>query len=320
MKKPSTRLRRALARGPAREGLFLRKNMDELLRDGYFLHLLLFERAVASVCRSCRNLIDHFDAFDDSAECSVVAVEERAVLMHDEELGTCRVRISGTCHGEYSTLVGQIILYTICTELTLDVTYTLTQTQDLRIDYKATTTKTTVINVANHNFFNLTGDHSSNILDEELWLAADSFAVYDMSKRVTGKLASVKGTPFDFRTPHLIGERIDASNGQLSITQGYDHCFKLNTDGDLSKLAARLVDNHTDITIEVYTTEPALQIYTANGHKGNMIGKNGKRHNRRNAVCFETMHFPDSPNNPQWPSTVLRPGETFRSTTIFHFN
>ena len=205
-------------------------------------------------------------------------------------------------------------------ELTLDVTYTLTHKQDLRIDYKATTTKPTVLNIANHNFFNLTGDHSSDVLEEELWLAADSFAVYDMSKRVTGKLASVKGTPFDFRTPHLIGERIDASNNQLSLTKGYDHCYKLNTNGNLSKLAARLVDNRTDITVEVYTTEPALQIYTANGHNGKIIGKDGKRHNHRNAICFETMHFPDSPNNPQWPSTLLRPGETFKSTTIFHFN
>ena len=205
-------------------------------------------------------------------------------------------------------------------ELTLDVTYTLTQKQDLRIDYKATTTKPTVVNIANHNFFNLTGDHASNVLEEELWLDADSFAVYDMSKRVTGKLAAVKDTPFDFRTPHLIGERIDTPNNQLNVTKGYDHCYKLNTNGDLSRLAARLVDNHTNMAIEVYTTEPALQIYTANGHKGNMIGKNGKPHNRRNAVCFETMHFPDSPNNPQWPSTILRPGETFRSTTIFHFD
>ena len=170
-------------------------------------------------------------------------------------------------------------------ELTLDVTYTLTQTQDLRIDYKATTTKPTVVNIANHNFFNLTGNHASNVLEEELWLAADSFAIYDMSKRVTGKLASVKGTPFDFRTPHLIGERIDMSNSQLHITQGYDHCYKLNTNGDLSKLAARLVDNHTDITVEVYTTEPALQIYTANGHKGFMIGKGGKPHNY-STKCF----------------------------------
>lgn len=205
-------------------------------------------------------------------------------------------------------------------ELTLDVTYTLTQKQDLRIDYKATTTKPTVLNIANHNFFNLTGDHSSDVLEEELAINADSIALYDMSKRVTGKLGAVVGTPFDFRTPHLIGERIEMSNSQLHITGGYDHCYKLKTNGDLSKLAARLIDNHTDITLEVYTTEPVLQIYTANGHKGNMIGKGGKPHKHRNAICFETMHFPDSPNNPQWPSTVLRPDETFHSTTIFHFN
>lgn len=205
-------------------------------------------------------------------------------------------------------------------ELTLDVTYTLTPGQNLRIDYKATTTKPTILNISNHNFFNMTGDHASDVLDEELWIASDSIALYDQKKRVTGKLGAVKDTPFDFRLPQLIGDRIDEDNEQLKVTGGYDHCYKLNTNGNLSQLAARLVDNHTNITLEVYTTEPAMQIYTANGHKGNMIGKGGKPHNRRNAICFETMHFPDSPNNPQWPSTLLRPGETYKSTTIFHFN
>lgn len=106
---------------------------------------------------------------------------------------------------------------------------------------------------------------------------------------------------------------------QLKVTGGYDHCYQLRNNGDLSKPVAKLHDKKTGMYMEVYTTEPAMQIYTANGHRGNIIGKEGKPYVRRNAICFETMHFPDSPNKPQWPSTMLRPGETFRSTTIYKF-
>lgn len=209
-------------------------------------------------------------------------------------------------------------------ELTLLTTYTLTS-DALRIDYLARTTRATVLNPSNHTFFNLTGDLSADILSEELWIDSDSIALYNELKKVTGQLGSVTATPFDFRQPHLIGDSIDVENFQLSVTGGYDHCYQrrdyLYTSAEqlLSKPVASLHDRNTGITMLVYTTEPALQIYTANGHKGNILGKGDKVYPRRNAICFETMHFPDSPNQPQWPSTALRPGETFQSTTIFKF-
>ena len=223
-------------------------------------------------------------------------------------------------------------------ELTLDVTYTLLS-DALRIDYRATTTKPTVLNPCNHSFFNLSGDLGSDILDEALWIDSDSIALYDENKRVYGKLGAVAGTPFDFNEPLAIGYRIDDDNFQLGVTGGYDHCYQLRNylrhhqdkcgggccgnkcsdDALLRAPVAWVHDNETELTMEVYTTEPAMQIYTANGHKGNLIGKEGKPYIRRNAICFETMHFPDSPNQPHWPSTLLRPGETFRSTTIYKF-
>lgn len=203
-------------------------------------------------------------------------------------------------------------------ELTLDVVYTLLS-NGLRIDYSASTTKTTVLNPSNHSFFNLTGDLSKDILDEELWIDSDSIALYNPEKRVTGELGAVANTPLDFNTPQKIGLRIDEENDQLAVTKGYDHCYQLKNQGSLERPIARLTDASTGLKMSVYTTEPAMQIYTANGHKGDLIGKGGKAYPRRNAICFETMHYPDSPNKPHWPTTTLRPGETFHSTTIFRF-
>ena len=203
-------------------------------------------------------------------------------------------------------------------ELTLVVRYTLTA-DALRIDYYATTTKPTVLNPSNHTFFCLSGSQGEDILNETLWLNADAIAAYDKDKRVTGELQSVAGTPFDFTRPQKIGQRIDEANAQLQVTRGYDHCYRLCTGGSLSEAAARIEDASSGIAMEVFTTEPAMQIYTANGHNGTIKGKGGVLYPRRNAICFETMHFPDSPNKPQWPSTLLRPGETFRSTTVFRF-
>lgn len=209
-------------------------------------------------------------------------------------------------------------------QLTLLTTYTLTA-DALRIDYQARTTRPTVLNPSNHSFFNLTGNLSADILGEELWIDSDSIALYNDQKKVTGELGDVTGTPFDFRQPHLIGDSIDVPNFQLSVTGGYDHCYQLRhylsctPDQLLQQPVARLHDHGTGLTMQVYTTEPALQIYTANGHKGNILGKGDKVYPRRNAICFETMHFPDSPNQPQWPTTALRPGQTFRSTTIYQF-
>lgn len=205
-------------------------------------------------------------------------------------------------------------------ELTLDVTYTLTKDDALQIDYSATTSKPTVLNPSNHSFFNLSGALGSDILQEELWINSDSIALYNDKKQVTGKLACVTDTPFDFSSPTPIGERIDADNEQIKVTKGYDHCYQLCSSGSLQTPAARLHDKGTNLTMEVFTTEPAMQIYTANGHNGSLIGKGGTPYPGRNAICFETMHYPDSPNKPQWPSTVLRPGEKFKSTTIFKFS
>ena len=223
-------------------------------------------------------------------------------------------------------------------QLTILTTYTLTA-DALRIDYQARTTKPTVLNPSIHSFFNLTGDLSADILAEELWIDSDSIALYNEQKKVTGQLGCITQTPFDFRQPRTIGDSIDAPNFQLSVTGGYDHCYQLkhylyksaaaqpagSVDYDehkalLATPVAHLHDNQTGLTMQVYTTEPALQIYTANGHKGNILGKGDKVYPRRNAICFETMHFPDSPNQPQWPSAALRPGETFQSTTIYRFH
>lgn len=203
-------------------------------------------------------------------------------------------------------------------ELTLDVTYTLLHSS-LRIDYAATTTKATALNPSNHSFFNLSADLGSTVHDEMLWINSDSIALYNDKKQVTGKMGSVTGTPFDFRQATLIGKRINEDNKQLRVTNGYDHCYQLKNAGSLDVPVAMLTDLTTGIMMRVYTTEPAMQIYTANGHKGNIIGKDGKAYPKQNAICFETMHFPDSPNNPQWPTTQLNPGETFRSTTIYSF-
>lgn len=205
-------------------------------------------------------------------------------------------------------------------QLTLLTTYTLTH-DALRIDYEATTTRPTPLNPSNHTFFNLTGDLSTDVLDEMLVINSDSIAIYDSNKRVTGQLMNVTDTPFDFREPHTIGERIDEPNDQLAVTGGYDHCYQLARPaaGQLVH-AATLRDGNTNIAMSVYTDMPAMQIYTANGHKGNIRGKGGETYPRRNAICFETMNYPDAPNQPQWPSAILRPGETFRSTTVFRFH
>lgn len=201
--------------------------------------------------------------------------------------------------------------------LDLAVTYTL-EADGLRIDYHATTDKATVLNPSNHSFFNLSGDLSRDVMDHVLTIASDSIAQYNDKKRVTGQLLVVEGTPFDFRQPRVLGDSIDADNDQLAVTKGYDHCYQLSAAGELYH-AATITAPTSGLTMEVFTTEPAMQIYTANGHKGNIIGKEGKVYPHRNAICFETMHYPDSPNQPQWPSTLLRPGETFQSTTVFRF-
>lgn len=204
--------------------------------------------------------------------------------------------------------------------LTMNVTYTLTDNNELSIEYKATTTKPTVLNPSNHSFFNISGDFTSTVLDQQLMIDGDSIALYDDKKCVTGELSSVKDTPFDFSIPTTIGARIDADNQQLKVTGGYDHSYLLRHGGDINNVAARIYDPKSGRMMEVLTTEPVLHIYSGNGLKANTPGKNGLKYARRTAICFETMHFADSPNKPQWQSTVLRPGETFTSQTIYRFS
>lgn len=203
-------------------------------------------------------------------------------------------------------------------ELTVTLTYTLSA-DALDIDFNAMTTKPTVLNLSNHSFFNLSGDARTDILNEELWVDSRRIACYDGKKNVDGTFRKVARTAFDFRRPRMIGERIGWDDSQLKITGGYDHCFALRQAGDLSKPAAILYDPRSGRRLTVYTTEPALQVYTGNGLKGTETGKGGIVYQRRTAICLETMHFADSPNHPEFPSTVLRPGEEFHSHTIFSF-
>ena len=196
------------------------------------------------------------------------------------------------------------------------VTYTLRNDNTLAIDYHATTDAPTVLNLPNHSYFNLAGEGNPSILDHELTLPAETFTVTDDKMIPTGEIASLLGTPMDFTTPHLIGERIDADFLPLQQGKGYDHNFILPGTG--LKLAARLRHPGSGRIMEVRTTEPAVQLYTAN-HLKDVPGKNGHTYPARSALCLETQHYPDSPNHPHFPSTVLRPGETFLSTTTFTF-
>jgi len=205
--------------------------------------------------------------------------------------------------------------------LTVEVIYTLTDNDELIVDYKAVTDKPTVINLSQHSYFNLAGHASGSILDHELMINADKFTPVNKNLIPTGEFRSVEGSPFDFRTPHKIGERIDDENEQLKIGRGYDHNFILNkeTPGDLS-LAASVFENSTGRFMEVFTTHPAIQLYTGNFLDGSAMGKGNVAYNLRTGFCLETQHYPDSPNHPEFPSTVLRPGEEYKHRTIFKFS
>ncbi|MBQ7422748.1 MAG: galactose mutarotase [Prevotella sp.] len=204
-------------------------------------------------------------------------------------------------------------------ELKVKLTYTLTDQNSLDLSFEATTTKTTVLNLTNHSFFNISGDLTRPVLPQHLWIDSRQIATYDAQKNVDGRLMKVKRTPFNFTKPRQIGDRINADDAQLNVTGGYDHAFLLRHPGNLRKPAAILYDAQSGRTLTVYTTEPAIQVYTGNGLKGNQTGKNGTKYARRTAICLETMHLSDSPNRPQFPSTVLRPGQTYRSKTVFKF-
>lgn len=206
---------------------------------------------------------------------------------------------------------------------TLDctVTYTLTAENELKIDYLATTDKPTVVNLTNHSYFNLAGAGSGPILDQVLELKSAAYTDTDKDLIPTGIIASVDGTPLDFRTPVAIGSRIDQSDvPALKYGNGYDHNFVVEGKPGTLRPAARVSDPVTGRVMECLTTEPGIQLYTMNGDGPPIKGKAGKSYARRGAFCLETQHYPDSPNHPEFPSTVLKPGETYRSTTVYKFS
>jgi aldose 1-epimerase len=199
------------------------------------------------------------------------------------------------------------------------VTYHLTDANELRVDYAAVTDKTTVVNLTNHAYFNLKGAGSGDILEHVVTLNASHFTPVDAGLIPTGELRAVDGTPFDFRKPTAIGARIGQDDEQLRLGKGYDHNFVLNRAGGGLVLAARVEESVTGRVMEVRTTEPGVQFYTGNNLDGSIRGKGGKAYGRRAGFCLETQHYPDSPNKPQFPSAELRPGQKFKSTTVFRF-
>jgi aldose 1-epimerase len=204
--------------------------------------------------------------------------------------------------------------------LTTHVTYTLTNDNALRIDYVARTDKDTVVNFTNHSYFNLAGNGSGSVAGQMLLVNADRYTPAGPDQIPTGEIVPVEGTPFDFRQMMPIGARLNSAFQQMVYAHGYDHNFVLNQHpGDAITFAARTYDPRTGRVLDCFTTEPGLQVYTSNYLTGSLVGSSGTTYRQTEAFTLETQHFPDSPNKPNFPSTELKPGQDFHSTTIFRF-
>lgn len=205
-------------------------------------------------------------------------------------------------------------------ELTTTVTYTLTSANKLIVDFKATTSKTTLVNLTQHAYFNLSGQSGTSILGHELMMPLNHYLPVNEMQVPNGEVAMVTGTPFDFRKPTAIGDRIEADNQQLILSAGYDHSWVIKSvDSTGLLMAASVREPQSGRILNVYTTEPAVHLYTGNFIDDNSPGKNGAEYMRRSGFCLETQHYPDAPNHKEFPSTVLKPGDTFISQTIFEF-
>lgn len=204
--------------------------------------------------------------------------------------------------------------------LTCKVTFSLTDDDAIDIRYSAETDRTTVVNMTNHSYFNLDGDPSKSNLDYLLTIDADAYTPVDSTFMTTGEIVSVEGTDMDFRTPTAVGARIDNDFEQLKNGKGYDHNWVLNTKGDITRPCATLESPVTGIVLDVYTNEPGIQIYAGNFLDGTLTGKKGIVYGRRASVCLETQKYPDTPNKPEWPSALLKPGEKYDSHCIYRFS